>query len=443
MIKKGILVILGIILSLVLLECGLRLAGFTISTYQQYKNNKALKNKSQYTIMCLGESTTQGQYSIQLQEILDEKYPNSFSVIDCGLGGTNLKTILEFLDENINKYKPNIAICMMGINDGLVFCDNKDSYNEYMNKELKLNLKVFKLFVLLKKHIQTLLETKKVFAQNIDNNNLKKLFYKYQDNGDYEKAEKLLKTMLKTRENEEWAFVELAMLYADYMLQKDLGYKMAIEGIEKNYNFKKEWYYKVVFEYNYKMKNIQTLRFYIDKALNKDIEIFSSDIKYFLYGYIKNYITQEEKKKILKIMVQNDDRYYGMLAIESIEQKDYRKAQEYFNKAEEIRLNYPNIETYNLYKLIVKKFMDNNIKVICMQYPVRSILPLQEQLKKESYYDKITFISNEKLFKEALMKKSYDEIFFDQFSGDFGHCIDLGNTMIAENIVKTLEKLVN
>ena len=78
-----------------------------------------------------------------------------------------------------------------------------------------------------------------------------------------------------------------------------------------------------------------------------------------------------------------------------------------------------------------------------MQYPVRSILPLQEQLKNEPYYDKITFISNEKLFKDALMKKNYDDLFIDQFAMDFGHCSDLGNTMIAENIVNTLEKILN
>ena len=72
-IKKFLLIIIGIFLSLVFLECGLRFTGWTISSYQQYKNNKALRNKSQYTIICLGESTTAGQYPIQLQQILDKK----------------------------------------------------------------------------------------------------------------------------------------------------------------------------------------------------------------------------------------------------------------------------------------------------------------------------------------------------------------------------------
>ena len=78
-----------------------------------------------------------------------------------------------------------------------------------------------------------------------------------------------------------------------------------------------------------------------------------------------------------------------------------------------------------------------------MQYPIININSIQEQLKNEIYYDKLTFISNEENFKDALMKKNYDEIFKDQFAGDFGHCTDLGNTMIAENVVNTLEKILN
>ena len=64
-------------------------------------------------------------------------------------------------------------------------------------------------------------------------------------------------------------------------------------------------------------------------------------------------------------------------------------------------------------------------------------------MKEEQYYKELTFISNEKIFKDALMEKKYDEIFEDQFAGDSGHCTKLGNTMIAKNIVKTLEKMLN
>ena len=63
-IKRVLLIFVCIFLSLILLECGLRLAGFASFQYQRYKNNKVLRQKKQYTIMCLGESTTAGQYPI-------------------------------------------------------------------------------------------------------------------------------------------------------------------------------------------------------------------------------------------------------------------------------------------------------------------------------------------------------------------------------------------
>ena len=52
------LIVLGIFLSLILLEGGMRLAGFTLSSIQEYKNKVSIKEKGTCVIMCLGESTT-------------------------------------------------------------------------------------------------------------------------------------------------------------------------------------------------------------------------------------------------------------------------------------------------------------------------------------------------------------------------------------------------
>ncbi len=51
--------------------------------------------------MCLGESTTFEQYPKQLQTILECKYPNKFSVVDCGVPGISIQKILAKLDGNI------------------------------------------------------------------------------------------------------------------------------------------------------------------------------------------------------------------------------------------------------------------------------------------------------------------------------------------------------
>ena len=68
--------------------------------------------------MCLGESTTAGQYPIFLQEELD-KYNTGieFSVIDKGVVGVDTSFILDKLVSNIDTYNPDMVITMMGSND--------------------------------------------------------------------------------------------------------------------------------------------------------------------------------------------------------------------------------------------------------------------------------------------------------------------------------------
>lgn len=386
---------------------------FYIPIKQKYSNNKILKNKSQYTIMCLGESTTAGQYPIQLQRILNEQYPNKFSVVDCGFLGANLETIFSSLESNINKYKPNIVICMMGVTNGFVSQDNS------LRIPYELRDERIDKAIMLKQQKQ------------------------------YSEAIKVLEDILKEQPNNENAIIELMDLMYNYTDNQKFVYEMAIKNInKKDINVaNKALIYKIIFEYNLKIKDPEALKFYINQSIEKDSDIFTVvDMNHNLYGYIRNYITNKQREKILSIIGKVTvfiDKNYGLLAIESIRNKNYQEAEEYFKKAEESRLNSPNIETYNQYKLILKKLTDNNIKVICMQYPLRSINSLQEQLKNEPYYNKLTFISNEQLFKEALMNKSYDEIFKDQVGGDFGHCTDLGNILISKNIINVLDEILN
>ena len=80
---------------------------------------------------------------------------------------------------------------------------------------------------------------------------------------------------------------------------------------------------------------------------------------------------------------------------------------------------------------------NNNIKFMAMQYPMRSINSLKKLLYSNKNYKNITFISNEENFKKYLYNiGSYDDLFIDQFAGDFGHCTELGNKIIAENVKK-------
>jgi tetratricopeptide (TPR) repeat protein len=116
--QKIFLIFLGILLSLVLLELGLRSGGFIISSIQEFRNRISIQKRGAFRILCLGESTTAGQYPFILEEILNQHNLGiKFSVIDRGIPGTNTSVILSQLESNLNKYKPDMVITMMGIND--------------------------------------------------------------------------------------------------------------------------------------------------------------------------------------------------------------------------------------------------------------------------------------------------------------------------------------
>lgn len=139
--KKISLIIVGIILSLVILEIGLQTVYYSNKLIKNYKINKQLKDKDTITILCLGESTTDGQWPPILQKILDEKSKNKkFNIIDAGKIGCNTNDIIIKASNIILNENIDIIISMMGIND----------INNNVIKIRRYKLKIFKLFYLLK-----------------------------------------------------------------------------------------------------------------------------------------------------------------------------------------------------------------------------------------------------------------------------------------------------
>ena len=116
--KKIASVLLGVILSLVLLEAGLRLSGFILSSIQEYGNLRSIKQKGVYRILCLGESTTERQYPQFLEQVLNQRNIGvRFSVIDKGKSNTNTVFILNQIKSYLAKYHPDMVVAMMGCND--------------------------------------------------------------------------------------------------------------------------------------------------------------------------------------------------------------------------------------------------------------------------------------------------------------------------------------
>ncbi|MDD5021550.1 MAG: hypothetical protein PHR82_05350 [Endomicrobiaceae bacterium] len=440
MFSKSFLIILGLVFGLLLCELLMWVASLTVSNYQKYKNEKISAKNTQHTIICIGESTTFEQYPRQLQEFLDKKYPNKFSVVDCGVPGISLEMISQNIDKNIDKYNPDIAICMMGINE--TFIQKYAESNDINKRSFLDNFKIYKFY----KILNTSFDNKSNFhdtRQLLKNINrldslLKEgivLFYSTQQN-DNNKGKDIFQFILAKNPKDEIAFY-----FMNEIMQRT-DFKIAVEmskkAVDANFKFMRFSYYMKIIQYYIQENNMPMIKHFIEKAYADEIPSINMD----LYGMIENLISPEQKKQILKMIFKNyqtDDVFYGFMAIDCLGKNDYKNAGKYFAMAEKSRLQNANPKVKELYCNIVKKLVSKNIKILSMQYPVRSVESLKNILKDEKYYDTITFVSNETFFKQALKEKKYKDIFTDQFGGDFGHCTYLGNTFIAKQLVEILD----
>ena len=396
-IKKILLVVLGIILSLVVLEIGLQITSFTLSTIKKYRN-KITKNQNTITILCLGESTTDGQWPPILQAILNKKSKNKkFIVIDEALSGTNTRRIAEKIENYLIKYNADIVISMMGINDSGL------DYKKY-------KIKILSLFLLIISHI-------------------KQHFYYTEEDTLY------LGCLLEELSSNN--FVKIA-----YNIYSRTGYL--------DHNFCKKLFRYIV-ETNYKSeKSIKIMN-----ELIKERKQFNPDELFDIVEYLK-FVKKYNTQQIKKFIIENKNKIeYQKVSTESLLKKydlmylleGIKSNKVHFDDRANIKkskkLNKEN--TKKNYNYIIQEIYRNNENslVFPMQYPTLSVEKLKQDLKDSPYYDKLIFISNEENFKQALQIHKTEEIFRDMFAVTFGHCTEFGNTLIAENVAETILKLYN
>ncbi len=150
---KVALLFLGLLAGIILLELGLRTAGFIVFYLQERENRQALRQRSEYVILCLGESTTaiggDDSYPKQLERILNERNPGGkVAVVNKGIVGSNTTAIIARLPEYLAEYHPNMVIAMMGINEGPGVADPAGGATPITVGFFR-NLRVYKLFRLL------------------------------------------------------------------------------------------------------------------------------------------------------------------------------------------------------------------------------------------------------------------------------------------------------
>lgn len=480
--QKISLILFGLFLCAVLLEIGLRIGGFIILSVQEYRNQLSIRQRGEYRILCLGESTTEGQWPGPLEDFLNKKDIGiKFSVIDKGVGGTNTGVIVSLLEGNLEKYNPQMVITMMGINDS----GGALPYEEIPKRKISLFFKSFRMYKLIKllhlhivnKAEELLIDRTAEKEEDIvetntdlqDENNYIELGKYYRDRGEYHKAlenfrkaikinpenvnsylaiaeyyknikyyDKAIKIVKKTIEmapGNDRNYISLASCY----LEKG-EYNEGIEMIKKaiEINPKRAGYYIELGEH---YRNIKDYNKTIE-SFNKAIEINPEDIRsYIALG--KYYRSTKEYDKALGVFkkaVEIDPEnalLNTILAISYEEKKEYRLAGQYYRKAKGQESIYYNPVTRHNYEIVNEILTKNGIRHLCVQYPMRNIEVLKRMFDEKK---DIIFVDNEKVFKEAIAREGYAEYFVDMFAGDFGHCTEKGNRLLAENIANIILK---
>lgn len=436
--KRILLLFIGIFIALFCLEILLQTSSFVLKYTSQLTNSQKIKNKinakdnNAVRILCIGESTTYGQYTKMLPYFLDKEVTKDYIIIDCGIPGTHIKDIAERINEQINYYQPDIIVSMMGINDA--HFNEKQIYKQYP-------IKILNLFFIIKRNIENLVATKlyaesnkKAYYQTIidnyfitgkglevlidivDNNPkdedaIKSLIYTYRMDLNYIQTEKYSNLFFKYHKMD---FSILFMLTDCYIKQEKYedAYKLILSTIQNN-------------ELSNNEKN---------KYLSDLVESFV------------HYSTLEQTKKYYDFLTNNKvetsvlDDLYKYLKANNIDAKYYTYKNRYKNITRQPNFNTEEIKSAYLY--IAKQIIDNNIVYICMGYPTIPIQNFKIFFEGTDLLNKIYFVSNENNFKQELNNHYFYQIFRDNFAGSFGHCTDYGNMIIAKNLAETIIKLI-
>jgi tetratricopeptide (TPR) repeat protein len=490
---KIILIISGIFLFLVLLEAGLRAGGAVLSSVQEYRNRQSIKQRGVYRILCLGESTTARQYPQQLEKVLNQsKAGVRFSVIDKGIPGTVTTVILSRVESFLDEYHPDLVVAMMGINDSGGHIPFEAATASKTTLFLK-SFKIYKLSKLLWLHILvkaqekdyaclTEIDLKDLPADSVlTYDSLKKaLAVNPQDDDAYAglgelcriqarfpQAEALFKKALEINPKNYKAHVGLGSIYriSGKFPQAVEFFKEAIGINPKNFSayaglgliyrvqekldlveelFKKAianipecdnayvglgWIYAL-------QRKLPQAEESLKKALAINPENFNAyDRLGKLYYYQEKFIQALEIFNKAAALKPKNDSILGSIVLLYEKTGNQELAKECGEKLNKLRSKYYKPVTVNNYRKLKEILDKRGIRLVCVQYPMRSVNLLKKVFEEEN--DAI-FVDNEAVFKEMGRKVGLKEIFNDLFAGDFGHCTRKGNQLLAENIAKAV-----
>jgi len=464
---------LGLFVTVLVLEMGLRFGSFVTHLFFEHRNLQSIRQKGTYRVMCLGECTTLGQYPRFLEKILNSSNKGiRFKVIDRGMIAKTAD-ILSRLQVNIDKYQPDMVIVMMGINEP----GGRSSGGVLSTPKTILlfrSLKIYKLAMSLGSHIMAKSEGKqfrqgiassKVSDSNLNNDSVNKdlvqirkeqeefaaeeriykdaiernpdnysaymrLGWFYKDQGKLSEAERIYNKGIELNPSSDFAYMQLGFLYKDQgkFPQAERFFNKIVELNPYNYPAYVElgWLYSKQGEYT---RAQQIYKYAIELDSNRDPAYMQLSWLYKEQGEFSK--SEQVLKDAIERNPGNDIFYRGLAEIYN-EVGNYKLSNIYSGKVINLGIEYCSTAAKDNYRELKHILDERNIKLVCVQYPMRNIEPLKRIFKEQA--GDMVFVDNERVFKDAVKKEGFKKYFNDMFAGDFGHCTDKGNMLLAETI---------
>lgn len=180
---------------------------------------KPLEKKDTYKILILGEEDpNQGNepWSVQLETKLREKAPGiKFEIANKAVLGNHTTAILAQLEDNLNRYTPDIVITNMGINDSSaphLFVKYQQAMERAVSTRLPFSFEELRIFKLLRPLLSSTLNP--VYAQPEMNSQ----YYvgqgrQFEQTGRYEEAIGAFEKALELNPQNDEAYMGLAQVY--------------------------------------------------------------------------------------------------------------------------------------------------------------------------------------------------------------------------------------
>ncbi|MBN2407569.1 MAG: tetratricopeptide repeat protein [Elusimicrobia bacterium] len=430
LLKRLPLIIAGFLLALVLLEASLRIAGSAYLSVKEYRNRLSVRKTGEYRILCLGESMTDGQWPGPLEKILNQRGAGiKFSVIDEGMAGATTDIIIECLEKNIEKYKPNMIIAMIGINNDpsntilpLVRLVRDKNTAYFLN-----SLRILKLLRLIKLSIFPGMGQPEPYTEDIRSGRW------YEDQQDYDKAEAAYKEAIQKDPGVIRSYIILSEYYRarnEYAKAEEITMKALSADPEDAWPYiELAWCYYGRNRYD-KAEEILKRGMLVDPD-NIDLIIEAGRC------YEWNGMPDKAAGMFKKAFAINPKNMYVSGSLSRLYRKTGNKpeAEKFYSICSSLSNTYYNPETRDAYNKIRNITMERGIRLVCAQYPMMSVDALKKLLNNS---EDVIFVDNESIFKDAVRDSGYDRYFRDRFMGFFGHCTQEGNRMLAENIADTI-----